>query len=68
MKNIQLKLFDALVLQVLLYSSKVWNFEDRCSIEKLHLYFHKCILSVRSNTLYYMIYGGSGRFPLEILI
>ena len=66
--DIQLKLFDILVVPILLYSSEIWGFHCNKEIEKLHLYYLKLILDVRSNTPNYMVYGETGRFPLDILI
>lgn len=42
--DIQLKLFDSLVSPILLYASEVWGFENKESIEKVHLQFCKNIL------------------------
>ena len=39
-----LKLFDLLVSSILLYASEVWGFENKESIEKVHLQFSKNIL------------------------
>ena len=35
--DLQLKLFDSLVSPILLYASEVWGFENKESIEKVHL-------------------------------
>lgn len=66
--DLQLKLFDALVAPILLYSSEVWGFEQKSNIEKMHLQFCKRILKIRNTTPNFMVYGELGRFPLEILI
>ena len=66
--DIQLKLFDTLVVPILLYSSEIWSFDFVKEIEKLHLYYLKLIIGVRSTTPNYMVYGETGRFPLNILI
>ena len=42
--DLQLKLFDSLVSSILLYASEVWRFENKESIEKVHLQFCKNIL------------------------
>ena len=54
--DLQLKLFDFLVSPILLYASEVWGFENKASIEKVHLQFCKNILKVRSTTPNYMVY------------
>ena len=66
--DLQLKLFDALVAPILLYSSEVWGFENKDNIEKMHLQFCKKILKIRNSTPNFMVYGELGRFPLEIII
>ena len=66
--DLQLKLFDSLVSPILTYSSEVWGFENKDSLERLHLQFCKTILKVRNSTPNYMVYGELGRFPLEIII
>lgn len=66
--DLQLKLFDTLVVPVLLYSSEVWGFENINEIEKVHLHFLKKTLGVRKSTSNYMVYGESGRYPLQIQI
>ena len=66
--DLQLKLFDCLVSPILLYASEVWGFENKDSIEKVHLQFCKTILKVRSTTPNYMVYGELGRYPMEIMI
>ena len=66
--DLQLKLFDTLVLPILTYSSEIWGFENKGIIEKIHLQFCKKILSVRSSTPNLMVYGELGRFPLDISI
>lgn len=66
--DLQLKLFDSLVSPVLMYASEVWGFENKDTIEKMHLQFCKNILKVRSSTPNYMVYGELGRFPMETII
>ena len=66
--DLQLKLFDALIEPILLYSCEVWGFENVTIIEKIHLKFLKRIMGVRSSTPNFMVYGETGRYPLEINI
>jgi hypothetical protein len=63
-----LKLFDSLVSSILLYASEVWGFENKESIENVHLQFYKNILKVRSTTPNYMVYGELGRYPMEVIV
>jgi hypothetical protein len=64
--DLQLKLFDSIVLPILTYSCEVWGFENCVEIEKVHLRLCKKILKVRQTTSNYMVYGELGRYPLNI--
>ena len=66
--DLQLKLFDMLVMPILLYAVEVWGFEKLDLLEKVHLQFCKNILNVRKSTPNYMVYGELGRFPVEIIV
>jgi hypothetical protein len=68
--DLQLQLFDTLIVPILLYSSEVWGFENKytCIIEKMHLQFCKNLLKVRNSTPNFMVYEELGRVPLEISI
>ena len=66
--DLQLKLFDSIVLPILTYSCKVWGFENCAEIEKVHLRFCKKILKVKQTTSNYMVYEELGRYPLNIYI
>jgi hypothetical protein len=62
--DLQLKLLNSLVAPVLLYASEIWSFENKNSIERVHLQFCKSILKVRNSTPKFLVYGELGRFPL----
>ena len=62
--DIQFKLFDSLVLPILLYCCEIWGFEKLEDIEQVHLTFCKKNLCVNKSTPNFMIYGELGRFPL----
>ena len=66
--DLQLKLLDSLVSPILLYASEEWSFENKESIEKVHLQFCKNILKVRSTTPNYMIYGELDKYPMEVMV
>ncbi|OWF46235.1 RNA-directed DNA polymerase from mobile element jockey [Mizuhopecten yessoensis] len=66
--DLQLKIFDSLIMPVLLYSSEIWGFENTNIIEKIHLQFCKYILNVRKSTPNFIVYGELGRYPLDIEI
>ena len=44
------------------------TFENKESIEKLHLQFCKNIFKVRSITPNYMVYGELGIYPMEVMV
>jgi hypothetical protein len=64
--DIQLHLFDVIVVPVLLYGCEVWSCETCELIEKLHLRYCKYLLHVNKNTYKNMVYGELGREPLLI--
>ena len=66
--DIQLNLFDKVVLPIMLYSCEVWGFSNLSPLESLHRKFCKMALKLRSSTPNIMIYGETGRFPLEVLV
>ena len=66
--DLQFKLLDSLVSPILLYASEEWSFENKESIEKVHLQFCKNILKVRSTTPNYMIYGELDKCPMEVMV
>ena len=62
--DIQLQLFDQVVLPVLLYGCEVWGFEDISQVESFHMKFCKKILKVHNYTANCMAYGELGRHKL----
>ena len=64
--DLQLELFDALVVPILLYNCEVWGFKYVELAEKLHLKFMKYVLNVKTSTCNSMVYGELGRYPLHI--
>ena len=63
--DVQLQLFDSVVLPVLLYGCEIWGFENLAIIEKVHLQFLKYTLHLKNSTPLCMIYGELGRIPIE---
>ena len=63
----KLKLFDSIILPILMYGSEIWGFCRSDDIEKVHLRFLKQILDVRKQTSNVAVYGELGRFPLFVL-
>ena len=66
--DLQLELFDRLIVPIMLYGCEVWGSENYIVTEKLHLKFLKHILGVHGKTTNNMVYGELGRFSLEIKI
>jgi len=66
--DLQLKLFHSLIEPILLYSCEFFGLENLAILEKIHLQFLKRIISVRSSTPSFMVYGETGHYPLEIQI
>ena len=64
----KMKLFDSIVLPILMYGSEIWGFYKSNDIEKVHMRFLKQILGVRKQTSNIAVYGELGRFPLVVLI
>ena len=63
--DVQLKLFDSVVMPVALYGCEIWGFSSTDIIEKLHLQFCKMILKVKKSTPTCMVYGELGRLPIQ---
>ena len=66
--DIQLELFDYLVLPILVYGCEIWGYEIISMLDKLHLKFLNCKLCVKLSTQTCMVLGKTGRFPLSIVI
>ena len=49
--DIQLQMFDTLVLPILMYGSEVTGFENLNMLERLCLQFYEIILNVKKKTL-----------------
>ena len=65
--DLQLQLFDSMVLPILLYDSEVTGFENTDILERLCTQFYKIILNVKTCTPNIMLYGELGRYPINIL-
>lgn len=66
--DMQIELFNTMVLPILTYGSEIWGHYIIREIELLHLKFLKHILFVHKNTCNVMVYGELGVYPLEIYI
>ena len=63
--DIQVQLFDCLIIPIVTYGSEVWGCQNFNIIEQLHLQFCKTILRVNRSTTNCMVYGELGRVPLS---
>ena len=66
--DIQLELFDYLVLPFLIYGCEICGYENISILDKLHLKFLKDILCLQQSTPTCMVLGETDRFPLSIAI
>ena len=79
--DLQLQLFDSMVVPILLYSSEIIGFGNSDVLESLCTHFHKIILNVKKKqkqkknkqtkkpkTPYIILYGELGRCSINILI
>ena len=65
--DLQIQLFDSMVVPILLYGSEVTGFENSDMLERLCTQFYKIILKVKKTTPNVMLYGELGRYPINIL-
>ena len=63
--DLQLYLFDHVILQVELYGCEIWDFENRKIIENLHNDFLRYIVNLRSSTPIHMLHAESERNPIQ---
>ena len=66
--DMQLDLFDKMVMPVMLYGCETWGFSNLKLLERLHLRFCKIVLKLRSTTPDLMVYGETGRFKIEYYV
>ena len=66
--DLQLDLFDSLILPILLYGCEVWVYENVLILDRLYLKYLKYVLGLKQSTPSCMIYGETGRFPLSVYI
>ena len=66
--DLQLELFDSLVMPILLYGTQVWGYGNNEMLERLHLKFCRMLLCVNNSTARCMIYGEFGISSLQTLI
>ena len=64
--EIQIELFDRLIVPILLYGCEVWCPMITNLASKLQLRFYKIILKLSKSTPSCMVYGELGQFPLDV--
>ena len=66
--DLQLYLFDHVILPIALYGCEIWGFENSQIIENLHNDFLRQIIYLRKSTPIYMLHAELGRHPIQINI
>ena len=66
--DLQLELFDAMVLLIITYGCEIWGYKVLKVIERVHLTFLKHILGVKKTTCNLMVYGELGKYPVNTYI
>ena len=61
--DIQLHLFDSMIVHILLYGSEVWDCDDTAIINQFQLKFCKMLLGLKQSTPNIIIYGELGITP-----
>ena len=66
--DLQLYLFDHVILPIALYGCEIWGFEKSQIIEKLHNDFLRQIINLTKNAPIYMLHAELKRHPIQINI
>ena len=66
--DIQCKLFESMVIPVILYGCEIWGFQDIKMLEIFYRKFLKKMLKLRPTTSNCMVYGEVGKLPLQISV
>ena len=66
--DLQLYLFDHVILPIALYGCEIWGFENSQIIENLHNDFLRQIINLRKSAPIYMLHAELGRHPIQINI
>ena len=67
--DLQLYLFDHVILPIALYGCEIWGFENSQIIENLHNDFLRQIINLRKTTSIYMLHAElGGGHPIQINI
>ena len=60
----KLKLFESIVMPILLYGSEIWGFGNTCNVEKKMIRYYKNILGLHTSNV--AVYGGLGTYPISV--
>jgi len=66
--DIQLDLYDKMIVPILTYGCEVWGHENTELIERMHLSYCKKLLQLKKTTGNMFLYGELGRYPISITI
>ena len=66
--DIQCKLFESMVIPVILYGCEIWGFQYIKLLEIFYRKFLKKVLKLRPSTSNCMVYGEVGKLPLQIYV
>jgi hypothetical protein len=66
--DIQLELFDRIILPILTYGCEVWGAGNNQILETVQLKFCKYMLGLKQSTPNCMVYGETGKLPIELAI
>ena len=66
--DLQLYLFDHVILPIALYGCEIWDFENSQIILNLHINFLRQIITLRKSNPIYMLHAELGRHPIQINI
>ena len=66
--DLQIQLFNHIILPILLYGCEIWGFHNSNLIENVQNQFLRTITHLRKSTPIYMIYAELGITPVEIHI
>ena len=64
----KLKMFDSMVLPLLLYGCEIWGYEKVDIFNSVQKNFLRHIIPVKKATPIFMLYGELGRMPIELTI
>ena len=63
--DISLEMFEKMVIPCMLYGSEIWGYNNIISLERVQLKFIKYLLKLKPNTPTVMVYGETGRLPIQ---